>query len=148
MEVTVSDVFAGLAFIASGYTMWRQHGLDILNRRLNALLIEKEEADNVSSKRAELAANFVKTGKGSHQFRIYNRGRGVARNVQVEVIAGEELLSMGDVRRKFPFPSLDAHQNINILASIHYGSPRRATVRLKWEDDAGGGEKVVNDDAF
>jgi hypothetical protein len=148
VEVSPSDGIAGLALIVSLYTAWRQHGTDKLAKRLNKLQIDKEEADNVSSKRADLAANFVKTGKHSHQFKIYNRGKGVARNIRIDVLAGAELLDVASISRRFPFPSLDTHQSISILASVHYGSPRRATVRLKWNDDAGGGEKEVHDDAF
>jgi hypothetical protein len=147
MEVTISDYIAGLAFALSIYTVWRQHGLDRLNRKLNALLIEKEEADTLASKRADLSANFVKTGKHNYEFRIYNRGKGPARNVTMEVLAGGDLLD-NDLDDKFPFPSLDVHQSISLLAMVHMQSPRRATVRLKWQDDAGGGEKDVTADVF
>lgn len=146
--MSASDAIAGLALLVSLYTIYRQHGTDKLAKRLNKLQIEREEADNVSSKRADLAANFVKTGKNNYQFKIYNRGKGVARNIQMNVLAGAELLDVGSISRKFPFPSLDTHQSISMLASVHHGSPRRATVLLKWDDEAGGGEKEIHDDVF
>lgn len=146
MEVTISDVMAVAAFGLSGYTLWRQRKGDELTRRLNALQIEKEQAESVSSKKADLFANFVKTGKTSYQFKIFNRGKGTARSVRMEVLAGGDLFD--DLGDKFPYPSLEPHQAISLLAAVFMGSPRRATVKLTWDDDAGGGEKTITDDVF
>lgn len=148
MEVTISDVMAVAAFGLSGFTLWRQRKGDELARNLNALLIEKEKSESVSSKKAELFANFVKTGKSNYQFKIFNRGKGTARNIKMEVLAGNDLLERHDLTEKFPYPSLETHQSISLLAAVYFGSPRRATVKLTWEDDAGGGEKTITDDVF
>lgn len=148
MEVTVSDVMAVAAFGLSAFALWRQRKSDLLTRRLNQLLIEKETGETLAAKKGELFANFVKTGKSSYQFRIYNRGKGTARNIRLEVLDGEELLRTGDLARKFPYPSLEAHQAIHLMARVHMESPRRATVKLIWDDDAGGGEKTITDDVF
>lgn len=148
MEVTISDVMAVAAFALSGFTLWRQRKGDELTRNLNALLIEKEQAETVSTKRADICANFVKTGKSNYQFRIFNRGKATARNVSMEVLAGNDLIEHDDLADKFPYPSLEPHQAINLLAFVHMQSPRRATVKLTWDDDAGGGEKTITDDVF
>jgi hypothetical protein len=148
MEVTISDVMAVAAFGLSGFTLWRQRKGDELTRSLNALLIEKEKSESVSSKKAELFANFVKTGKSNYQFKVFNRGKGTARNVQMEVLAGNDLLERHELTEKFPYPSLEPHQSISLYAAVYLGSPRRATVKLTWDDDAGGGEKTITDDAF
>ncbi|WP_370175274.1 hypothetical protein [Sphingobium abikonense] len=148
MEVTISDLVAVAALGLSGYTLWRQRKGDELTRKLNALQIEKELAESVSSKKADLFANFVNTGKSRYQFKIFNLGKGTARNIRMEVLAGNELLERRDLTGKFPYPSLEPHQAISLLAAVHMGSPRRATVKLTWEDDAGGGEKTITDDVF
>lgn len=137
-----------MALGLSLYTIWRQHGLDKLNRRLNALLIDKEEAESLASQRADLSAEFRSRARNNYELRVFNRGRGVARQVQMEVQSGEELFHRGDLTRKLPYPSLDVHQSFSVLAAVHMQSPRRATVRLVWDDDAGGGEKVVTADVF
>ena len=82
MEVTISDVVAVAALGLSGYTLWRQRKGDELTRKLNALQIEKEQAESVSSKKGDLFANFVNTGKSRYQFKIFNRGKGTARNIR------------------------------------------------------------------
>jgi len=137
-----------MALGLSLYTIWRQHGLDKLNKRLNALLIEKEEAESVSALRADLSAEFRSKSRNNYELRVFNRGRGAARQVRMEVLSGGDLFSPGDLARKFPYPSLDVHQSFGLLAAVHMQSPTRATVRLKWEDDAGGGEKEVTADVF
>lgn len=146
--MTISDGMAVAAFGFSIFSLWRQRKYDEQTRQLNALLIEKERGETVSAKKADLFANFVKTGKSSWQFRIYNRGKGTARNTRVEILDGEELFQTGDIDRKFPYPSLEQHQAINLLVRVHYQSPRKATVKLAWNDDAGGGERTITDDVF
>lgn len=148
MEVTISDVMAVAAFALSGFTLWRQRKGDELTRNLNALLIEKEQAESVSSKKADLFANFVKTGKSSYQFKVFNRGKGTAKNIRMDILAGNELIEDYDLNEKFPYPSLETHQAISMHAFVHMQSPRRATVKLMWDDDAGGGEKTITDDVF
>ena len=148
MEVTVSDVMAVAAFGLSVFALWRQRKSDQLTRHLNRLLIEKETGETVAAKKGELFANFVNTGKSSYQFRIYNRGKGTARNIRLEVLDGEDLFRTGDMDRKFPYPSLETHQAIHLMVRVHMQSPRRATVKLVWDDDAGGGEKTITDDVF
>jgi len=147
MEVSASDAIAGSALCLSVYTIWRQHGLDKLNRRLSALLIEKEEEETRSAKRADISANFVKVGKNDYRLRVYNRGKGIAKNVTLRVISGESLLSSSDLQTKFPFPSLQPHQSVDVLASVSLGSERRVTLHITWDDPAGGGEAEITDDA-
>lgn len=148
MEVTISDVMAVGAFALSAFTLWRQRKGDELTRSLNQLLIQKETGETVAAKKGDLAANFVKTGKSAYEYRIYNRGKGPARNIRFEVLDGEELFQIGGTADKFPFPALEPHQAINILVRVHMKSPRRARVKLTWDDDAGGGEKTLTDDVF
>lgn len=148
MEWNVGDWIAVGALALSGFTIWRQHGLDKLNRHLNALLIAKEEEDSLLAKRADLSAKFVEKEKHNFEFHISNRGRDSARNVRMEVISGSELFNPAYLDYKFPYPLLDSNQHIGLRASVHMQSPHRATVRLIWDDDAGGGEKEITADVF
>ena len=148
MEVTVSDVMAVAAFGLSALALWRQRKSDELTRHLNELLNQKETGEPVATKKGELFANFVKTGKSNYRCKIYNRGKGTARNIRFEVLDGEDLFRTGDMDHKFPYPMLETHQTIDLLVRVHMQSPRRATVKLTWDDDAGGGEKTVTDDVF
>ena len=148
MEVSLGDIAAVLALGLSAFSLWRQRKYDEQARHLNDLLIEREKAETVAAKKGDLFANFVHTGKSSYTFKIYNRGKGTAREIQLEVLDGSELFITRDLAEKFPFPSLETHQAISLLVRVHMQSPRRATVKLRWQDDAGGGEKTITDDVF
>lgn len=145
MEVSLGDIAATLALLISFYTIYRQRKTDAKTERLNSLLIEREETETVEARSANLSANFVQVSKGSYRFKIFNRGSAIARNVDMAIHEGEELL---DVRGKFPYPTLDVHQNIDLLARVHMGSPRRVSVTLTWDDEAGGDSKDITADVF
>lgn len=148
MEVTVSDGIAEAALLLSGFALWRQRGLDELTKRLNSLQIQKEEGDATASKQADVLGNFVRSGKNSYLFRVYNRGKGVAGNVRMEVILGDDLFASGDIKSKLPYPSLHPQQSFDMMVRVHMQSSRRATVKLLWDDDAGGGSKEITADVF
>ncbi len=148
MEMTVGDGIATVALLLSGFSLWRQRGFDEQEKRLNALLISREEAETMSSKRADIFADFVNPAKHSYRLNIYNRGKAPAQKIVLEVCEGEELFDERDLERRFPYPSLEPHQAIKVPASVHLGSPRRARILLRWEDAAGGGEKEITADVF
>lgn len=148
MEVTPSDAIAASALIVSVVAIWRQRKYDEQAKRLNDLLIDKEVAETVAAHKADLSANFVKVGKSSYQFRIFNRGKGAARNIRMEIIEGAKLFATNEIAGKFPYPALQYQQPLNIPIFIHMQSPRRANVLLRWDDEAGGGTSEIVADVF
>ena len=148
MEVSVGDVIAALALIFSVVSLWRQRKFDAETSRLNSLLIEKEHNEAIASGKADISANFVKVSKNNHHLRIFNRGKSAARNVRMEVLQGKNLFQANDIASKFPYPSLDSHQPLNVPVHVHMQSPRRVTITLSWEDAFGGGEKEMTLDVF
>lgn len=148
MEVSLGDVAAIFALLLSGYSLWRQRKFDAETSRLNALLIDREHNEAIAAGKADISANFVTVSKNSHQLRIFNRGKGEARNVRMVVLDGNDLFQENDISSKFPYPSLDSHQPLNVPIRVHMQSPRRATVTLSWEDAFGGGQKELTLDVF
>jgi hypothetical protein len=144
LSLSASDIAAVLALIAA---MWsavqtgrfnrRQNEFAATAERLNQLFIARETAESQEQGKADVSANFVKVGKHNHRLKVFNRGIGTARNVRLDVLAGEELIDCSALRDKFPVPALDRHQTIELLAAVHFGSPRRCHVRLLWDDDTG-----------
>lgn len=142
MNVSTGDVIAFAALLLSIWSMKRTRDF---NRRqdefaetadrLNKLLIEKESAESESSKKADVSANFINVGKSNYRLKVFNRGRGTARNVRIEVFDGEALLPRQELDRKFPIPILDQHQAVEVLVSVHMQSPDRAHIKLIWDDD-------------
>lgn len=146
IEIDAGDVVAALALTIAIYSAWRtdrfnrrQAAFEKTNERLNLLLIEKEASESESAKRADVSANFYSAGKNSYRLKVFNRGKGTAKNVRFEALDNGDLFIDDDIARKFPVPVMEQHASVELIASIHMGSPSRAHIKLTWDDDAGQG---------
>jgi len=121
----------------------RQNEFAETAERLNKMLIERETSENLAAKRADLSANLYESGRHNYRLKVFNRGKGTARNVRLIYMnaAGETILIHGDITHKFPVPILDQHQSVELIAAIHMGSPLRAHIKLLWDDDGGEGHE-------
>lgn len=141
MNLTPSDVVAGLAFFLSAYATWktvqfndRQRSLIESQERLNRRLLEKEDAEASGEKKADLGATFIKLGSSNHRLKIWNKGKAAARNVRIEFPSGNDVVMQSDIDRKFPLESLDPFQSVEIIAAVHMGSKSKHEVKLLWAD--------------
>lgn len=144
LQIDLGDVVALLALVLSAWSMKktldfnrRQNEFIATNDRLNQLLIEKESQETVSQKKADVSANFINIGKHDHRLKVFNKGRGTARNVRLEVLDDADLLHAGDIADKFPIPILEQHQSAEVIASVHMQSANRTHIKLMWDDDMG-----------
>jgi len=143
MEVSAGDVIALLALAFSLFTFWRQRKFDEQNRKLNALLIAREESESNAANLADLSARFVKHGKNSYTLNIFNRGQGDAENIRMEVLKDDGIIMMSEVERKMPFPRLEPQSAIKILAAPCLGMDTRVTIKLNWSDGGGHQQKEL-----
>jgi hypothetical protein len=148
LPLTTSDLVAALALVVAGWSAFqtgrfnkRQNEFAETAERLNHLLIAREAAETEQQGKADISANFVQIGKSNYRLKVFNRGLGVAHNVRLEVLAGGELIGDSELRDKFPLPKLERHQHVEVLARVHMQSPRRAHIKLLWDDDAGIGQQ-------
>lgn len=141
-----SAVAAFAALIMSGLSLHktnkfndRQNQLAETTERLNQMLIDREAAEGLAAKRADLSANLIEVGRNNHRLKVFNRGRGTARNVRMTVLDDDEVscLATNDVRDKFPVPIMEQHQAVEVIALRHFQSSNRAHIRLEWDDDTG-----------
>lgn len=136
-----------VAFLALGVAVWsviqnrrfnrRQNEFAETAERLNHLLIEREASDKKQQIRADLSADFVKTGKSSYRLKVFNRGAASARNVRLELLSGKDLITDHELEQKFPFPLLERQQHVDVMVRLHMQSSRRAQMRITWDDDSG-----------
>ena len=141
MSLSASDVLAALAFLLSAYATWktvqfnsRQKSLIESQERLNIRLLEKEDAESVEQKKADLGATFIKLGSSNYRLKIWNKGKSAARSVLIDFPDGSDFVSRSDVEGKFPLEVLEPHQSVELLATMHMGSKRKHTVKLNWAD--------------
>jgi hypothetical protein len=134
----LSAAAALVALVLSWVSLHKTNKFNATAERLNQMLIEREAAEGLAAKRADLSANLVEVGRGRHRLKVFNRGHGTARNVRLVVLDGEaSCLIASDVREKFPVPIMEQHQAVEVTAMRHLQSPARAHIRLLWDDDVG-----------
>lgn len=143
VAVDAGDIIAGFALLMSAYATWRttsfnekQKSLIESQEKLNNLLLEKEESEAVSGKKADLGASFVKLGSNKHRLKVWNKGSSTARNIRLEFPEGNDVLIQSDVDEKFPLESMEKFQSVELIASVHMGTKSKHVIRIVWEDDA------------
>lgn len=143
LTIDMSDVIAGLAFLLSSYATWqtvsfnkKQKSLIESQEKLNNLLLNKENQDALNDKSANLGASFIKLGSSKYRLKIWNKGSSTARNVRIEFLEGNDVIINSEVIEKFPMESLEKHQSVELIASVHMKTKRKHVIRLIWEDDA------------
>jgi hypothetical protein len=145
-----SAVIAFLALLFSGFTFWRTQRLaekqaELIDdqKRLNRLLLEREEDAAVNAKRADLSANFVRTGKGA-VVKVFNSGPAVATNIRLEVPDSTNLFIQSDIDSKFPLERLEPHRGVDLIATTYLGAASKQYVTIIWDDaHATDNKKVV-----
>ena len=142
----VSNVVAGGALLVSIWSLHktnkfnaRQNELADTTERLNRLLIDREAAEGLASKKADLSANLYQASKNNYRLKVFNRGKGTARNIRfADLTTGDDTILMrSDIDRKFPMPILEQHQSVELIAAMHMASPPRTHIKLIWDDDTG-----------
>ena len=148
VQIDAGDVVALFALVIAIYSTWitarfnkRQTAFEETTERLNLMLIEKEAAETKAQKAADLSANFYKAGKHDYRLKVFNRGKGVARNVRFEVLDDSELFIGQDINSKFPMPVMEQHASVELIGCVDMGSPSRAHIRMTWDDDTGEGHQ-------
>ena len=140
----IQAIFTALAFFLSVYAAYRtvkfnkrQNEMAEVQVELNKLLLRKETNEAIGSFIAELGVNFIKIASSCRRFKVFNKGRGSAKNVKINFPEGNEIIVQSDIDSKFPLEIMEQHQSVELIASVHMGSPSKMSVELIWDDDTG-----------
>ncbi|MGP5505735.1 hypothetical protein [Psychrobacter celer] len=142
-NLDIGNIIASLALLLSAYATWqtvsfnkKQKSLVESQEKLNNRLLEKEKEDSIRKKRADLAASFIKLGNSKYRLKIWNKGTSTARNVRISFPEGNDVVFESELTEKFPMESLEKHQSVELIASVHIHTKPKHVVHLSWEDDA------------
>ncbi len=140
-SISASDIIAILALIISAYAAWKtvqfnekQKSLIESQEKLNQRLLEKEEAESISDKKADLGASFIKLGSNKYRLKIWNKGKTTAQNVSIEFPEGNDCIVGSEIVEKFPLEALDTHQSVELIAAVHMGTKSKHAIKLMWSD--------------
>jgi len=137
----VAAVAAVLALVVSLWSAWKTHSFNArqnelfeITEKLSRAQLERETNETTAERKADISANFVHTGR-NYRLKVFNKGKGTARNVRLERLDDTDLLMQGDIDEKFPVPILEQHQWVELIVVVHMQSPSRAHIRLTWDDE-------------
>ncbi len=138
----LSEFIAFLALLLSGYATYKslkfkksEKELVEVQKKLNQLMFEKEEREATQAKRADLGVNFIKIGKHKHRFKVFNKGKATAYNVNIEFPDGNHLILEHDLKEKFPLEIMERGQSVDLVAAFDMQSKSKLKVKLKWENE-------------
>jgi hypothetical protein len=131
MEI-VGLVISILALLLALFTYFK-HDLKIKQQAslLNKYQLEKIEKEKEEDRKAIIEANVINGDKGKKTIKIYNKGKSVAKNVNVEIpdIDGFQVVNN-------PCPIDIRPQNgIDIILVAFIGRPNKVEIEFEWSDD-------------
>lgn len=149
LDIDWQTIAALLALAFSVYTFRQTHNLaekqaELLEdqKRLNRILVVKEETEAISTRKADVSARMVKELKGS-KVKVFNSGKSVARNIRLIIDDSGNPFQLLN-RDIFPLETLEPQQGVDLIAAVYMGSPSKMPITLMWDDDAGSNhEKTV-----
>ena len=106
----------------------------------------KKERD---AKKADVTASVQEKRKNlsfvEFRIEIFNKGRAMAQNVQIE-LSEEDLWNLSDeANRRFPMEIMQPGQKDNIPVSVRHDTRQKERIILRWDDDVSlDNEKAVD----
>jgi len=144
MSVTLSDIIASLSLLLSIIATWESTKYKKLERelleqqkKLNELILEKEQREARLAESADLGASMVRLGSSRHRLRVYNRGPATAYNVKIDFPEGNDVVIEADLHEKFPLETMEPGQSVELVAAVAMETRRKLAVRLSWENQEG-----------
>lgn len=135
MEINANTIIGAAALVLSAFATWRTYKLGKVQEKLARLLLRREEENTLSDKKADLGASFVKYGSSKTKLKIWNQGKSVAKNIEIDFPEGNEVFIPSDVAAKFPLETLDRHQSVDLIAAVSIQSKAKHAIRLRWSDE-------------
>ena len=140
----LSEIIAFFALLISGYATYKSHKfkenereLVEVQKKLNLLILEKEEREASQSNKADLGANFITVGKHKYRLKVFNKGKATAYNVQISFPDGNEIVDEHSIKQRFPLEKMERGQSLELLSSFASQKKRKLGVKLKWENEDG-----------
>jgi hypothetical protein len=133
-----SAVFAFFALLLSFWSIRKTNKFGEITNQLNRLWIEREQADVISAKQADLSASIINVANNQYRLKVFNRGKGIARNVRlIDLSEYSSVLIADDIERKFPVPTIEQYQSVELTAAVTFGSSSHIPIKLIWDDETG-----------
>ena len=137
--VMISLCISAVAILWSLYTYFRhENRLNKQQGELNKYQLARNREEEEEKKKAIIECNIIKSSiKGkSNVLKVYNKGKCSARNINIEIIEGNESeLQFYNMHDLIPFPSLLSLHSFEIKYVCFLRANSKYKVKFVWEDD-------------
>lgn len=147
MNALISNIIAALALVLSVYSVTktiafnkRQEQFSKVTDELNKLLLREKQKEAIAVYSANISAKFVRLANDRTILKIYNQGKSLARNVNIQFLETDNSFGIGFLAQKLPI-DLEEHQHVDFPVSLSLNSPRKVKCILTWEDETGSQNK-------
>jgi len=125
-------VISSLALIFSAYT-YLKHDKKIKQQSslLNKYHLEKIEKEKIEEKRAIIEANVVSDNKGRDLIKVYNKGKSIAKSVNVIIPKNDGYEVINN-----PCPiDIKPQNGIEVMLILFTNCPDKIEIGFEWKDD-------------
>lgn len=126
------SVFAGI------YTWNTRRKLNKQQLQINEYTLLKNKKDEEEDKKAEICANAFKTGNGGWRVRVFNNGKGVARNIKIysnDISADDSGVHLMIEQESYPL--LNKGDHFDIVMYLYEGHNTAPIIQFVWDDEFG-----------
>lgn len=125
-----------ISILALGFSLFIYFKHDSKIKKQSALIneyqIDQIKEEKQKSQKAIIEGNLIKGSRGKRVLKVYNKGRSIARDVNVIIPETKGFLMNGS--HVSPI-ELRPQQNMDIDFIITMGAPDILTVEFNWKDD-------------
>lgn len=125
-------VISSLALIFSAYT-YLKHDKKIKQQSslLNKYHLEKIEKEKIEEKKAIIEANVVSDNKGRDLIKVYNKGKSIAKSVNVIIPQNDGYEVINN-----PCPiDIKPQNGIEVMLILFTNCPDKIEIGFEWKDD-------------
>lgn len=135
------------SFLISLTALWKTRKVEKLESKIRECdaFIKEAEVERIREERSkkpspQIDARITKISKGSYRLYVFNKGDGVAYNVDYKIEEGAGIHTLGNMT---PFEKLEPGNHFEEPVIVAWGGPSKFRICLLWEEESG--EKHQND---
>ncbi|MFC3560202.1 hypothetical protein [Pedobacter jamesrossensis] len=133
-KVDWSLIISVLALLASAATyLLHDRRLKKQERLINDHQIQKITQEHNENNKAMVKAHVVKHQKGKREIKVFNAGKAVAKNVNLEILTDLNGMSV-DNYDIFPYEFMNPQEGTQFLIFLYEGPVNVIKVRTSWDD--------------
>ncbi len=102
---------------------------------INDYQLQKISKEQDEHTKAVVKANIIKKNGGKRVIKIFNAGKSIARNVNIEILQGKDGIHTNDLNELFPYEFLNPQESTEFLIFLFEGPTAIIKIRTTWDDD-------------